>query len=199
MSVYPQTARLKDGSEVVLRPLSPDDLARCHRFFCAMPAEDRYLLRMDVTDLELLRIRLDPSPIIDHWRLAALAGEEVVGDAVLSQPRYGWKRHTAEVRCLIAPGWRGRGLGARMLRELFQEATRREVARLYLRVVAEQRAAIRIAETLGFRRELLLPDRRRTLDGAFHDVEVMTVSLSDLWRRLEDRMLAMDGQGRERP
>jgi RimJ/RimL family protein N-acetyltransferase len=198
MGVFPKTARLKDGSDVVIRPMESGDLERSHEFFLTLPPEDRLMMRMDVTDLANVRIRMEASPANDHWRLIGLRDDTIVGDATLSQPRYGWKRHTAEVRCIIAEEHRGRGLGFRLLNELFQEATRRKVERLCMRVMKEQVAAIRIGEGLGFRHELTQPDHRRTLDGEFHDVMVMTVSLADLWRRLEDAMLAMDGQGRER-
>ncbi len=197
MGSWPKTTRLKDGTEVSVRPMQDDDLQRSWRFFLDLPADDLQMLRMDVTDLANVRIRMEPSPEVDYWRLIALCGDRVVGDATLSQPRYGWRRHTAEVRSIVAPASRGRGLGTCLLRELFQEATRRRVERLCMMIVPEQTGARHIAERLGFRHELTLPDHRRTLDGQLHDVMVLTVSLQDLWRRLEDAMLAMDGQGRE--
>jgi len=195
---YPKTVQLKNGTNVVIRPMTADDLERSHRFFLALPADDRYMLRVDVTDREAVLLRMDPSPAYDHYRLVALAGEVIVADATLYQPRQGWKRHTAEVRAIVAHEFRDRGLGALLFHELFQEATRRKVERLYGMIMSQQEAARRIADALGFRVELVLPDQRRTLDGELHDVAVMTVSLKDLWRRLEDKMLAMDGHGRER-
>ena len=93
---------------------------------------------------------------------------------------------------------RYRGLGGRLLNELFQEATRRGVERLYGEVTPEDAAAIRILERLGFRRELTLHERRKSADGALHDVVVMTTHVEQLWNRLAELMQAMDGEGRER-
>jgi hypothetical protein len=151
MGRYPKTVCLNDGTEVLLRPIQQDDLDRSHRFFLTLPEEDRLHLKIDVTDRESVAIRMEPSDALDHWRLVALSGDEIIGDATLDQPRYGWRQHTAEIRCNIAHPFQSRGLGSIMLRELFQE----------------------------------------------EDVVVMTVSIADVWRRMEDLMQAMDGHGRE--
>jgi RimJ/RimL family protein N-acetyltransferase len=197
MGRYPKTVCLNDGTEVLLRPIQQDDLDRSHRFFLTLPEEDRLHLKIDVTDRESVAIRMEPSDALDHWRLVALSGDEIIGDATLDQPRYGWRQHTAEIRCNIAHPFQSRGLGSIMLRELFQEATRRGVEKLYAMVTEAQHAAIRILESLGFQREATLQDHRHTLHGELEDVVVMTVSIADVWRRMEDLMQAMDGHGRE--
>jgi L-amino acid N-acyltransferase YncA len=198
MAAYPKTVQLRDGTEILLRPLQEDDLERSHRFFVSLPEEDRLFLRMDVTQIENVRIRMEESDAREHWRLVALDGDEIVADATLYQPRYGWMRHTAELRCIVARPYQGRGLGSVLFDELYQEATRRKVEKLYGMVVPEQHAAVRIAESLGFQTEVVLPDHMRTLRGELVDVAVMTVNIKKLWRRLEDLMHAMDGHGRER-
>jgi RimJ/RimL family protein N-acetyltransferase len=197
MGAFPKTVQLKDGTEVVLRPLRDDDLDQSHRFFLDLPEEDRLYLRMDVTQRENVRIRMEHSDALERWTLVALRGEKIVGDGALLQPRYGWKQHTAEIRCIIAHDYQGRGLGTHILRELFQEATRRGVEKVVGMVAAEQTAALRIMETLGFRQEAVRQAQRRSLYGDLRDVVVMTASIRDAWERLEDMMLGMDGSGRE--
>jgi len=198
MAAYPKTVQLRDGTEILLRPMREEDLEQSHRFFLALPEEDRQFLRTDVAQIENVRIRMEKTDAREHWRLVALDGDEIVADATLSQPRYGWMRHTAELRCIIARPYRGRGLGSIMFSGLYQEATRRKVEKLFGMVVQERRPAVRMAESLGFQTEAVLPDHVRTLHGELKDVAVMTVNIKKLWRRLEDMMHAMDGHGRER-
>jgi RimJ/RimL family protein N-acetyltransferase len=198
MGSYPKTVRLRDGTEVTLRKLGLDDLERSHRFFLSLPEEDRLSLRLDPTHIENFRVRLEPSDAQDHWRVIALAGDEIVAEATLHQPRYGWTRHTGELRCVVSPDCQGKGLGSILFAEIYQEATRRRIERLYGLVLREQQAAMRISEKLGFRAELVLSDHLRAPGGELQDVVVMTVNIRDLWRRLEDLMRTMDGQGRER-
>jgi len=198
MGSYPKTVRLRDGTEVTLREVGLDDLERSHRFFLSLPEEDRLSLRLDPSHIENFRVRFEPSDAQDHWRLIALAGGEIVAEAALHQPRYGWARHTGELRCVVSPAFQGKGLGSILFAEIYQEATRRRIERLYGLVLREQQAAMRISEKLGFRAELVLSDHLRTPGGELKDMVVMTVNIRDLWRRLEDLMHTMDGQGRER-
>jgi len=198
MERYPKELELRDGIKVQIRPMRQDDLDRSHRFFLSLPAEDRHSLKMDVTDRENVRIRMEQPDHEERWRLVALHDGEIVGDATLYQPRYGWKRHTGEIRCIIARRFQGKGLGRAMLKELFNEATRRNIEKLVGMVTEDQKAAVHILESLGFRHELTLRDHRRTLHGDLKDVLVMTVSLADLWRRMEDLIHRMDGSGQER-
>jgi RimJ/RimL family protein N-acetyltransferase len=198
MPTYPRELRLNDGTTVLLRPLQEEDLDRSHRFFLRLPDVDRGHLRIDLTDRENVRIRMEATDAMEPWRLVALQGDEIVGDATLQQPRYGWMRHTGEIRCIVARGLQGRGLGTRLLNELFQEATRRGVERLFAEVTPDEVAAIRILERLGFRRELVLHDRRQDPDGRRSDVIIMTAGIARLWGRLADLMQSMDGEGRER-
>jgi RimJ/RimL family protein N-acetyltransferase len=199
MAQLPREVRLNDGTVVLLRPMREDDLDRSHRFFLRLPEADRLHLRLDVTDRAMVRLRLEPSDAMEHWRLVALQDDEIVGDATLHQPRYGWMRHTGEIRCIVARDLQGRGLGTRLLNELFQEATRRGVERLFAEITPEETAARRILERLGFRPELRLRDQRRGPEGTLGDVILMTTHIEQLWHRLADLMQAMDGEGRERP
>ncbi|MFC1572095.1 GNAT family N-acetyltransferase [Candidatus Eisenbacteria bacterium] len=198
MGPYPKLVSLKDGTEVTLRPMQEDDLDRSHRFFMSLPEEDRLVLRMDVTDREIVRIRMEQSDAEERWRLVALKGDEIIGDASLVQPRHGWKQHTAEIRCIVARPLQNLGLGRVLLNELFQEATRRGIEKVVGEVIEEQVAAKRILNYLGFREEMLLQDHRRTLHGELHDLTIMTASISDAWSHMEDLMHNMDGHGRER-
>lgn len=198
MSSYPREISLRDGTQVLLRPMQEEDLERSQVFFLRLPEADRLRLRMDLTERENVRIHMAATDAQEHWRLVALRGDAIVGEATLYRPRYGWMRHTGEIRCIVARELQGRGLGGRLLNELFQEATRRGVERLYAEVTPDDAAAIRILERLGFCRELTLHDRRRTAAGALQDVLVMTTHIERLWNRLAELMQAMDGEGRER-
>jgi L-amino acid N-acyltransferase YncA len=99
---------------------------------------------------------------------------------------------------VIARPYQNQGLGRVLLSELFQEATRQKVEILLGAVTAEQQAALRILQGLGFRREAVLRDQRRTLRGELHDVQLMTANIREAWARMEDLMREMDGYGRER-
>ncbi len=197
MGPYPKTVSLKNGTNVVLRPLEKDDLTALHQFYLNLPEEDRHYLRADVTALPMVRMQMEDSDAEERTRFVAAAGDRIVGQAALLRPRHGWAQHTAELRCMVAREVQGQGLAKILLRELFQEATRQGVEVLFGKMTAEQDAAVRIMESLGFREAAVRRDHQRTLHGGLHDVLVMTCSIRDAWARLEDMMVQMDGQGRE--
>lgn len=197
MGPYPKTVRLKNGTDVTLRPLEKTDLAALHQFYLNLPEEDRLYLRTDVRALPMVKMQMEDSDAEERTRFVATVGGRIGGQAALLRPRHGWAQHTGELRCVVARELQDQGLARMLLHELFQEATRQGVEILFAKVAAEQTAAIRIMEGLGFRRELVRRDHQRSLHGDLHDVLVMTCSISDAWDRLEEMMEAMDAQGQE--
>jgi L-amino acid N-acyltransferase YncA len=197
MGPYPKTVKLKNQTDVVLRPLRGDDLVALHQFYLGLPKEDRLYLRTDVTALPMVRMQMEDSDAEERTRFVATLGDRIVGQAVLIRPRHGWAQHTGELRCVVAHELHDQGLAKILLRELFQEATRQGVEILVGRVAAEQKAALYILEELGFKQEVVCRNHQRSLDGDLHDLIVMTCSISDAWGHLEDLMARMDGYGRE--
>jgi RimJ/RimL family protein N-acetyltransferase len=199
MGPYPRTLSLKNGSQVILRPLHEDDLDNLYQFYLELPEEDRYYLRVDVTDRRLIAMQMEDSDAEERTRFVALSGDRIVGQAALLSPRHGWLQHTGELRCVIAHDFQDQGLAKILLRELFEEATRQGVEILFGKMAAEQTAAVHIMQELGFRKAMVRRNHQRTLHGDLHDVIMMTCSIQEAWARLEDLMHAMDGQGRESP
>ena len=48
LSIYPKTVRLRSGTDVVLRPMEPQDADALAAFFKTIPDIDRYCLKEDV-------------------------------------------------------------------------------------------------------------------------------------------------------
>ena len=73
LSGYPKEAALKDGREVIIRPLSNGDFDMLTAFFSALPAEDRMFLRHDVTDPEVVGRWIEH---LDYSRVIPLVAED---------------------------------------------------------------------------------------------------------------------------
>ena len=52
--------KLKDGTRVVIRPMTTDDRDRSIRFFEALPEEDRAYLRADTSRSEVIERKESP-------------------------------------------------------------------------------------------------------------------------------------------
>lgn len=189
-----RTVALKDGRSVTIRAMHPDDVQRSYEFFCALPAEDRKYLRVDVTRRDLVERRtLDA----DERRIVRLVAEhdgEIVADGALDLEGHGWGDNVAEVRLIVARDWQRLGLGMVVARELFHLASRYRVDRIVARLMRPQVGAHRIFKRLGFNEEFLIPEHVRDQSGAWQDLIIMRCPLDDLWRDLELQLANGDWQ-----
>lgn len=194
-SEYPKTTRLRDKSEVVLRPLEKDDFDAMLTFLRSLPEEDRLFLRSDATRIdELKRLFQDLSP--DHiFGMVALVRGRIVGDATMHRPHSGWSRHVADVGCVVAPDFRGLGLGTLLLREIVDHALTSAVDKLEVRMMANQVSALRAFHNLGFRREAVLRDHAKDARGQKHNLVIMTNDVAELWQKMQDMIEETDFRG----
>ena len=52
---YPRELVLKDGSRITLKPMQAEDQERLLRFFRSIPKKDRWFLRDDVADADVVK------------------------------------------------------------------------------------------------------------------------------------------------
>ncbi len=185
---------LKDGTEITIRPLHPDDLERSYQFFKELPVEDRTYLRTDVTRRKFLEKRIhdiNPDRVV---RMVALDGDRIVADGSLELSGHEWERHQAEIRLIVARPFQRRGLGMLMARELYLKATKKKVKEIVVRMMRPQTAARHIFRKLGFRREAVLPDYVVDLNGQKQDLIVMRCDLEALWKEMEHYLADFDWQ-----
>lgn len=183
---------LKDGREVTVRTMRPDDVERSYEFFCALPDEDRKYLRVDVTRRALVERRtkeLDPNRI---ERLVVVHDDEIVADGALELEGHGWGDNVAEIRLMVSRDWQRFGLGTLLARELFHLASRNRVDRIVARLMRPQIGAHRIMKRLGFSEEFLIPEHVRDQDGTWQDLIILRCPLDDLWREMEDQFESSD-------
>jgi len=98
--------------------------------------------------------RADDLGVVAHGTAAGarrLGAAWVRSGLILAEPR------VPELAIAIVPGWRGLGLGAALMRDLFERSTGRFDA--ITLSVRDQNPALRFYERLGFRRERQLTNR----------------------------------------
>jgi len=163
---------LKDGVNVLLRPMTPDDEDRLVELFAPTSEEDLRYLRDNVKDPLVVRgwcQTLDYSRVLP---LLALVKDRVVGEATLHF-RTGPKRHLGEVRIFLAKDFRRRGLGSRMLSTLIELARRQDLHTLAAEIVADQSKVIKAFQNLGFELRCTFEDYFMLPDGDTRDVAIL--------------------------
>ncbi len=78
-----KTERMKDGTEVTIRRLVPDDIDKLMEFYGSLPEEDRKYLKFDVTDRKVVAKRLRRVESGDDIRIVAIHGGVVVASGAL--------------------------------------------------------------------------------------------------------------------
>jgi RimJ/RimL family protein N-acetyltransferase len=178
LSGYPKEKVLVDGGKVTLRPMVTTDEASVLEFFRRVPAEDRYYLKEDVLSPSVIKQWADLLSYDRALPLLALDGSKVVADGTLHRRRSGARRHTAEIRLVVDPDYRGRGLGMEMLRALIDIAVEGGLEVVTLELAEDsQKNAIEVAERLGFVRAAILRDRLKSQGGKPENLVVMDLPL----------------------
>jgi RimJ/RimL family protein N-acetyltransferase len=176
---------LKDGTKVLIRDQTEDDLDVLMEFYLALPDDDRRYLRVDVTDRDVVKQRLELQAGGFLFRRGALDNDRIVATGALEIFPDAWRKHQGEIRVIVGKDFRRKGLGLVMMRELYLMALDKDVELLVTRMLRPQIAARNICRKLGFREELMVPDYLHDLTGATQDMVLMACEMKEFWKELE--------------
>jgi len=189
-----EPVELKDGSLVVIRPATDDDIEATWHFLRDLPEQDRNYLRIDVTQRGLVERRYRTGPTGSVQRLVACDGDQIAGLGALETEPAGWKSHVGELRIIVAPRYRRRGLGMILTRELYRIAAHDGLQELVVKLMAPQESARSIMKRLGFRDQMTLPGYVTDRSGHRQDLIICRCDLAAMWRELEHYMTETDWQ-----
>lgn len=152
---------LKDGSKVVLRPISPEDeekLKNFHEKLSENTVRSRFLKLFSV-DERTTHDRLIQVCCIDYDREMRFIAEEEDGafTAIGSYTRLP-NSMNAEFKLIIADKAQGKGLGKKMLLKLIETAKHRGIEIFFGIILNENTVLLKICETLGFTLTPLIDD-----------------------------------------
>jgi ribosomal protein S18 acetylase RimI-like enzyme len=157
-----------------IRPVRPGDDAGLACFLQRIPEADRTFLKEDVTDPEVVVRWSHPGDA----RSIAIEDGEVAG-YVAVVPLHGWSSHVGEVRIVVHPDQRGRGIGRALARRAVLDALELGLAKLVVEVIADQEALIGMFRGLGFEPEALLTDHVRDRSGELRDLMVLANTVEE--------------------
>jgi len=174
---FPVKSHLKDGTEVVVRPLAKRDAAALQKFFYAVPEPERLFIERPVTDKKFF---VDLCAKIDFHQdlmLVMTHGSKIIGWINLHQRQGGWRRHIGRITLLTHPNYRGRDVSRLMLEEMVTAARYLGLWKLEAELNGERSIALRSLETLGFRTLLHLPDYVIDMTRQTHDFVLMGLEI----------------------
>jgi L-amino acid N-acyltransferase YncA len=159
---------------MVIRALDESDRGAIEAFVERIPEGDRTFFKENVDDPDVRAGWARPG----GSRSVAVEGDAVLG-YVAVVPLQGWSDHVGEVRVIVDPAARGRGIGRELARHAVLEALRLGLRKMVVEVVADQAPTIAMFRSLGFDPEALLKDHVRDQAGVLRDLIVLAHSVED--------------------
>jgi acetyltransferase len=149
---YASNWSMKDGSDVLIRPIRPEDEPAMVKFHATLSERSVYLRYFHLMNLSqrVAHERLTRICFIDYDREMALVAErngEILAVARLTRVL---GSNDAEVAVLVSDQFHGRGLGKELLARLVIVGGDEKLAALKADILPDNRDVMRICEKLGF-------------------------------------------------
>lgn len=140
---------LRDGSEVLVRPVRPEDKPLFVAGWAELSDETvyrRFLQPRDALSVAELALFTELDHV-DHEAIGALADGRGVG--VARYVRDIERPHVAEAAVVVVDAWQGRGLGGKLLRRLCARATENGIRVFTATLLASNEAMLSLLGSLG--------------------------------------------------
>lgn len=154
---------------------------------CTDRALETFVGKVPVHDLLFLDRDIRQPRVLAAWRraieqgtvhsLLAVSGDEILATTAVLRDPLSWSDHVADVRLLVLPEARGKGVGRALLAASIEHAIAQGATKLIARMTPDQRGAITLFEESGFRGEALLRDQVRDTNGDLHDIAMLSLDV----------------------
>ncbi|MCA0394034.1 MAG: GNAT family N-acetyltransferase [Proteobacteria bacterium] len=157
MPPWHERLRLRNGREVQIRPIRPEDAEPLRAGFGLLRPEEirqRFLQPLRELPPELARRLTHPNPRNEFALVAAEPlppGEALIG--AVARVSVAQDTREGEFAILVSHFVAGMGLGRHLMRRLVRWSRGRRVERLHGDVLLDNTAMLALAESLGFRRQ----------------------------------------------
>ena len=173
-SRYPAAGTV-GGRRVTLRLMDADDGDGVLAFAQGLPEHDLLFLRRDITQPDQVATWVQRIEAGVTTSLLVLDGDDdIAGYATVDRSDLPWSQHVAELRVLVGPTLRGRGVGRLLTEEAFRIALGMGVDKIIGQMTVDQHEAIAVFRSLGFQPEALLRDHVKDRAGEKHDLVILS-------------------------
>lgn len=160
-----------------VQPLSRACVGPLQEFFRRVPESDHASFAEDVFEPGLVASWLGDARA---RRAVALEDDQVVGYVAVI-PLLGWSSHVGNLRVVVDPAARGKGVGRALARHGLLASLDLGLTKTVVEVVVDAVPAIGMFEAIGFEPEALLRDHVRDKTGALRDLVVLAHLVDGTW------------------
>ena len=181
---YPRHVTTEAG-EIEFRLMSRSEEQAVLDFARALPVHDLLFLPRNISEPKVLSAWIAEIERGAITSLIAVRNARVVGCGTLVRDPHSWSPHVGVIRMVVSKEVRGQGVGRALSQETFALALSAGLDKLTVQMTVDQRAAIALFESLGFRAEGLLRDQVRDVEGKKHDIAVFGHDVARFQAQLE--------------
>ncbi len=159
LAIHPYPTRLvskvqlSDGTDIIIRPIRPEDAESEARFVRGLSSESRFL-RFQNTFRELsqeMLVRLTQIDYHNEMALIAITSDDGNGEQIgVARYTTNIDKKTCEFAIVVADEWAGRGIGRALMRSLIAVARDRQLETMVGHVLSTNTRMLKLMRSLGF-------------------------------------------------
>ena len=138
-----------DGSPVEIARMTSADRDALVAFVATLSANDLLFVRRDISRKKVIDAWLRAIDSGEVLSLVARDGGAMVGCTALVTDELSWSKHVGELRVLVSPAWRGKGLGLRLFQHAIIHARNQHASHLMIHALTENAPMLHIAAKAG--------------------------------------------------
>lgn len=182
---YPRAVEIKDGT-ATLTLMTPAMEAEVLAFARTLPPHDLLFLRRDITEPRVMAAWAKQIETGEITSLLARDGNgQILGCTAVVTDEHSWSPHLGELRVLVAPAGKDRGLGRQLIQESFLIALGLGLEKLTAQMTPDQTGAIAVFEEMGFTAEALLKDHVIDQAGEKHDIVILSHDVASFQSKMQ--------------
>jgi RimJ/RimL family protein N-acetyltransferase len=174
-----------DAGAIEFRLMTRADEAAVLAFARKLPTHDLLFLPRNISEPRVLTAWIDEIERGAIISLLAIKNGNVVGCGTVVRDPHSWSPHVGEIRMVNLPEMRGQGVGRAISQETFALALGAGLEKLSAQMTVDQKGAIALFESLGFKAEALLRDHVRDASGKKHDIVVLGHNVAQFVAQME--------------
>lgn len=182
---YPRSIEIKGGM-VTVELMTPAAESEVLAFAKTLPPHDLLFLRRDITQPKVLSAWAKQ---IETGEITSLLARDesgrMLGCSAVVRDEHSWSPHVGELRVLVAPAGKDRGLGRQLIQESFLIALGLGLEKLTAQMTPDQTGAIAVFEEMGFSAEALLKDHVIDLGGEKHDIVILSHDVASFQSKMQ--------------
>jgi len=173
-----KTGKLKDGTEIILRPMTRNDRESVGDFFGRMTPSVLQYVRNEVSDPKVVDQWFEDLNYDRVFPLLAFKDNKVVANATLHRVSFGWRKHLGTLRIVVDPELHGKGLGTLMINELIELAQEFGLEKLMVELPLRAQGALAIFKKAGFSPRAVIEGLMKDRHGQNLDIVIMVMDVA---------------------